>query len=128
MINKLTLVFLLVFIQSCAFVTEETEIVLESEQCRVQQKNLDLKVQSLENTALATCVGQGCAIAMLVVPVGSFVASGSVVLANNVINWVEYQGKCNIPELFAGKQDPDRIEETCLLQCNKETGMCKCIN
>lgn len=42
----------------------------------------------------------GCLlIAGIVVPAGSFVLSGSIVLVNNSLHWLEYQGTCDKREV-----------------------------
>jgi hypothetical protein len=126
--HKIFIVLVLFFLQACAFVAEESEQIVQDGECRVERKNLDLTLHSFDQAAPVACTGEACIFAMLVVPVGSFVVSGSIVLANNVVNWVEYQGKCGIPELFDDESEAQVIEETCMIQCNPDTGVCSCID
>ena len=47
------------------------------------------------------CVGEGEAVLVclaltgVVIPAGSFVVSGSIVLSSNTLRWLEYQGHCD---------------------------------
>jgi hypothetical protein len=36
-----------------------------------------------------------CLVAIAAVPAGSFIISGSIVVSNNTIHWLEYQGTCS---------------------------------
>lgn len=67
-----------------------------AEGCRMSTKKLTL---SAETIAVNACNGgaEESACLMLfgvIIPVGSLLVSGSVVLAGNILHWLEYQGSC----------------------------------
>jgi hypothetical protein len=54
-----------------------------------QMNVLDCGSSSKEGAAI-------CLVAMgVIIPIGSFVASGSIVLVGNTLHWLEYHGACD---------------------------------
>ncbi len=90
----LTLIFSLV---SCVFVPEVAENQKYSDNCNMLTKKLTLSARQIKGQL---CDEEGGVEACLmvfgvVVPAGSFVVSGSVVLVGNALHWLERQGPCN---------------------------------
>jgi hypothetical protein len=80
------------------FVASESQNQYRSDDCDVSSKKLTLSTTELRvgvschgsSEMLAACmVTYG-----VIVPVGSLILSGSVVVVGNVLNWIEKQGRC----------------------------------
>ncbi len=50
------------------------------------------------------CHDEACLAVILAVSAGSFIVSGSIVLTNNTVHWLEYQGTCSDSYLNTTKQ------------------------
>jgi hypothetical protein len=93
------MIMLITLLASCVFVANESPDEYSSDDCHVSSKKLILSTAELNlgitcpagsSEALATClVAYG-----VIVPVGSLIVSGSVVVVGNILNWVETQGSC----------------------------------
>lgn len=55
-----------------------------------QQHIVNCKIMSNENDLLGCILLEG-----ILLPATSFIVSGSIVLINNSIHWIEYKGKCD---------------------------------
>lgn len=122
---------LLLSLTSCTvFLPEQSKSQYADEDCKLHTKSLVLKS---ETTPLnGSACGIDCMRMLLVVPAGSFVVSGSVVLVNNTLNWLEYSGRCKLklgakPENNQQK-NLDPIKESCILECDLTTSECRCIS
>ena len=102
-----------------------------SESCKLATMNLSLK-----KNKPSICHGSGgpifnpfCFIIdpLIVVP-SSLIISGSIVLANNTLHWMEYQGRCNIEWPNLGKENVITNPQDCTLKCHKITGQCQCLH
>lgn len=91
------LLMLVTLLASCSFVPEKSINQPYAYECDMATKKLSLSYVQLEgnlcgnNTDAAAClfaVG-------VVIPVGSLLVSGSVVLIGNTLHWLEYQGSCD---------------------------------
>jgi hypothetical protein len=89
---------LTILLASCVFVASESQNQYRSDDCDVSSKKLTLSTTELRvgvschgsSEMLAACmVTYG-----VIVPVGSLILSGSVVVVGNVLNWIEKQGRC----------------------------------
>lgn len=80
-------------LSACVFVPRTTEVYDAG--CRIQSKQMTLEPVQIAH--LGQCVGSGCG-ALLVVAgataAASAVVSGSIVIAGNVVYWLEKQGRC----------------------------------
>ncbi len=125
------LVLALIFVQSCAFFPVESEDQELAEQCELKTRSLDLKVKVYMNeVGTMGCNNEACLlIPFVIVPVGSFVVSGSIVLTGNTLHWLEYQSKCNLGlKLPLGeKLEPTALATECILTCELSTGKCECM-
>lgn len=87
----MVLVSCLFVLQSCAFTPKK--VVDRSQSCKLSTPKLTLEANKMDIPN--KCVDRLCLVTLgVVVPASSFVLSGSIVVAGNVVRWVEYQGSC----------------------------------
>ena len=85
-------------LSGCAFFPEQINEEATRDSCRISTPEWKLTVAEI--TELTVCQGSGkdaayCLLTVgLVLPAGSFVVSGSIVVVGNTLHWLEYQGKC----------------------------------
>jgi hypothetical protein len=86
----------IVLLTSCVFVPEESEKQKYADNCNMFTKQLTLSVQEIKgNICNAEDSAEACLMVYgIILPVGSFVISGSIVLIGNTLHWLEYQGPC----------------------------------
>ncbi len=72
------------------------------QKCNLVFPELKLKLNTQAYQPMTSpCVGEGDAVLMclalmgVVIPAGSLVVSGSMVLSSNTLRWLEYQGHCD---------------------------------
>jgi hypothetical protein len=70
--------------------------------CKTHTNSMSLKVYA-ENIG-GSCHTNECAAAALAVFAGSAIISGCIVIANNTVHWLEYQGSCTDGYLNTAKQ------------------------
>lgn len=87
---------LLALSSSCAFVPEISEDQPYANQCDILTRDLTLSVTEIKGKKCSADEDIGLCIAAyaLIIPAGSFILSGSYVLAGNGIHWLEYQSRC----------------------------------
>ena len=117
---------------SCAIFTPEvSEHQSYGEECKLKTEKLDLSVAVFPWDESEDC-DEKCLILPAIVSGGSLVVSGSIVLTNNTLHWLEYQGKCNLGlGKYLTSPDGKEIEvmtQSCVLECDLETGRCECID
>ncbi|MBL4584597.1 MAG: hypothetical protein JKX83_08270 [Pseudomonadales bacterium] len=95
----IAIMLLAVFVSSCAFVPEVSSTQHYSANCKMFTKKLMLTTIRADGVG---CAGHGQANAEaclliygIIVPAGSFVISGGIVLTTNTLHWLEYQGSCD---------------------------------
>ena len=90
-------VVVVLLVTSCAFVPEVSEEQVYQEKCRMLTKQLSLGVEEIHGDLCTSDTDpEACLLTFgVVIPVGSFVLSGSVVLIGNVLHWLEYHGACS---------------------------------
>jgi len=95
--KRLCLAMLTIALASCVFVAQESAYHNFNDDCDVLTKKLVLSTDELN--AGISCSGstaEALAVCLLaygvIVPVGSLIVSGSVVVVGNVLNWIETQG------------------------------------
>lgn len=82
---------------SCVFVPKVSDKQEYAEECEMLTRNLTLSAEAMH---IDTDCGNGadpaaCLIAFgVIIPAGSFIVSGSIVLIGNTLHWIEYQGTC----------------------------------
>ena len=82
-------------LQGCVVVPRTTESY--DEQCNLYTRQMTLDTAYIG--AIGHCHGRDCAYALAalgVVAAASAVVSGTIMIAGNVVYWVEKQGKCAI--------------------------------
>jgi hypothetical protein len=96
--KKLGLIMLTTLVASCVFVANESQNQYRNDDCHVSSKKLTLS--TTEFGVGVSCHGSSeilaaCLVAYgVIVPVGSLIVSGSVVMVGNVLNWIEVQKSC----------------------------------
>jgi hypothetical protein len=96
--KNLGLIMLTTLVASCAFVANESQNQYRSDDCHVSSKKLTLS--TTEFGVGVSCHGSSemmaaCLVTYgVIVPVGSLIVSGSVVMVGNVLNWIEVQKSC----------------------------------
>jgi hypothetical protein len=84
---------------ACAFQPQVAQKQPYADSCEMQTKQLTLtdtnitdaiRCQGHSHDALICLMIQG-----IIAPVGSFIISGSIVVVNNSLHWLEYQGVCD---------------------------------
>ena len=96
-LKRVVISLLVIVLSSCVFVPEESEDQKYSDNCNMFTKKLTLSPQEIKGKL---CNAEDSAEACLMVygiilPVSTFVISGSIVLIGNTLHWLEYQGPCN---------------------------------
>ncbi len=99
----------LLFGAGCAFYPTTSDQQHHSDDCQMYTRELALDYAEMP---IEECAGSGaegsliCLAALgVVVPVGSLVASGSIVVAGNSLHWLEYHGTCNEGLLWSAIED-----------------------
>ena len=77
-------------LSSCAFYPKEVEIY--DAECNIKYKKLILE-SSKSNMKVGNCENEACIASLLTIPLQAIVA-GSIVLAGNVVYWLEKEGTC----------------------------------
>jgi len=82
---------------SCVFVPEESEKQKYADNCHMFTKQLTLSAQEIKgHICNADDSAEACLMVYgIILPVGTFVISGSIVLIGNTLHWLEYQGPCS---------------------------------
>lgn len=89
---------LTMLLTSCVFVAHESWDQKRLDGCKVSSKKLTLT--TTEVRVGVSCHGSSEVLAAclltygVIVPVGSLIISGSVVVVGNILNWIEVQGSC----------------------------------
>ncbi len=83
---------------SCAFIPKESEDQEYREACNMQTKRLTLSVEAIDGRPCDSSIDANACLMIwgVIVPVGSFVVSGSIVFVGNTLHWLEYQGTCEV--------------------------------
>ena len=74
----------------CAYYPKQVEVY--DEDCNIEFKKLVLQRWE-SNMQVADCENEACIAALLAIPMQALVV-GSIVVAGNVVYWLEKQGKC----------------------------------
>jgi hypothetical protein len=105
-----------------ACVVVPAEDTNEVASCNTHTKSMTLKMADARLDRLA-CGDEACLAVILAVSAGSLIVSGTVVLTNNTVHWLEYQGSCDDSFLNTTKQrfldsldDPKPISAKLLAQ------------
>ena len=96
-IVKLSIICIL--LSACVYLPAEKPFETEISECKLQIPELELTVKMADSLDVCTGTGEDvivCLVAVgVVVPAGSFLVSGSIVLVGNTARWIEYQGRCS---------------------------------
>lgn len=88
-------------LSACVVVPVEDEVAASS--CDTYTKSMTLKTVTANRGGLH-CSDEACLAVILAVSAGSLIVSGSIVLTNNTVHWLEYQGSCDDSFLNTTKQ------------------------
>jgi len=91
-------------LSACIVVPTIDKNVAQESSCQTFTKRMTLK--TVDIIAHPSCGGAAgeCLAAYLAVGAGSALVSGSIVLTDNTIHWLEYQGRCSDGYLHIAKQ------------------------
>lgn len=92
MLVKIAILSALMSINACAYVPITKPQLDQDDSCHMLTNELELKEVQLIKSG--NCAGDACA-AFIVVPVSSFIVSGSIVLIGNTLHWLEKNGTCS---------------------------------
>lgn len=84
---------LLAWLQACVFVPHTTQAY--DADCRIVSRRMEM--QAVQVATIQGCSNSGCGILLAAAgatAVASAVISGSIVIAGNVVYWLEEQGRC----------------------------------
>ena len=88
------------WLTGCTFLPESQPN--PQQKCNLFFPELKLKLNTQAYQPMTSpCVGEGDAVLVclalmgVVIPAGSLVVSGSIVLSSNTLRWLEYQGHCD---------------------------------
>ena len=85
--------FMLLNLIACAFVPKVDHQQDYAKHCEMYTKELTLDAVSMGGL---DCGGNSTCVAVAgIVPVTTFLVSGSIVLVGNTLHWLEYQGSCD---------------------------------
>jgi len=84
-------------LSSCVFVPKESEKQKYADNCNMFTRQLTLSAQDINGQVCNSgSNAEACLMVYgVVLPIGSFVISGSIVLIGNTLHWLEYQGPCS---------------------------------
>lgn len=80
---------------SCIFVPEESKNQDYADNCNMFSKELTLSAQEIKGHKCNSDAGACLMVYGVIVPVGSFVISGSIVVIGNTLHWLESIGSCS---------------------------------
>lgn len=98
-------VFIVMMLSGCAFVPKKASHQPYADNCQMTTKKMTLDNPKATQTIGCQKTMHGgqflscLVVSGIIVPAGSFIFSGSVVLINNTLHWLEYQGRCDKKQL-----------------------------
>ena len=95
-----TLICCCFILSACVYAPVVDRYEDASASCRTYTKSMSLK----EHPMSGNCTDNSCLGGAIVVTAGSLLISGSIVLAGNIVHWLEYQGTCSDGYLNATRQ------------------------
>jgi hypothetical protein len=101
--KPLSTVSLALALSACVVVPAEDTNDVASASCNTYTKSMTLKTVTANHGSLH-CHDEACLAVILAVSAGSLIVSGTVVLTNNTVHWLEYQGSCDDSFLNTTKQ------------------------
>jgi len=111
-IRPVIIVSLVANLIACAFVPKVDHKQQYAKSCEMYTKELTLDAVSLGGL---DCGGNSsCVVVASLVPVTTFLVSGSIVLVGNTVHWLEYQGSCDesLLQSSINKLIPEKEEST----------------
>ena len=122
---------IVMLLSSCALFTPEvSKDQSYATECVLKTHKLDLGVAVVPWQETEGC-DERCLVLPALVSGSTLVVSGSIVLTNNTLHWLEYQGKCNLGfGKYLTNSEGEEVEvmtQSCVLECDLETGQCECI-
>jgi hypothetical protein len=102
--NTFPIISLTFALAACAVVVPviDKDAASATSSCKTYTNSMSLKVYA-ENIR-GTCNTNECAAAALAIFAGSAIISGCIVITNNTVHWLEYQGSCTDGYLNTAKQ------------------------
>jgi hypothetical protein len=94
----------LAFALSACVVPVVDKVDASASACQTTTQSMSLQMANQNIFARGNCPDRECLAAALAVFAGSAIISGSIVITNNTIHWLEYQGTCSDSYLNVAKQ------------------------
>lgn len=96
-ILKIIVFTLLPFVLAACVYVPVSNHDADSGTCKTFTNSMSLDEQEIKGhiECPANSVPMACLVVIAAVPAGSFIISGSIVVSNNTIHWLEYQGTCS---------------------------------
>lgn len=94
-IGLLNLVAICCFVSACMIVPKQ--VSRYDADCNIHYKQLRLTEIELNN--FNACNDEACLVVLLAIPVASTIISGSIVIAGNVVYWLEKEGRCLLKDV-----------------------------
>lgn len=93
--NTCILTLILFILQSCVVIPQTVE---NDSNCELYTKQITLKMKQLENLediSSRRCSNETCLLLLFAPVTVSAVVSGSIMVAENTIHWIEKEGRCD---------------------------------
>ena len=103
-IPKAFSIITLAFALSSCVVPVVDKVEATPSSCQTTTRSMSLQMADQNVFIHGSCHDQTCLTAALAVFAGSAIISGSIVLTNNAVHWLEYQGTCSDSYLNTAKQ------------------------
>jgi hypothetical protein len=94
-ILKITAFTLLPFVLAACVYFPVSNHDAKSAACKTFTNSMSLDAYEIKGFNCGGSDARDCLAAIAIIPAGSFVISGSIVVSNNTIHWLEYQGTCS---------------------------------
>lgn len=92
------MVMLTTLVASCVFVAHESRDQYRRDGCHVSSKKLELGIKEIHTGHSCSGSSEDLTVCLVtygvIIPVGSLVVSGSVVIVGNILHWIETKGSC----------------------------------
>jgi hypothetical protein len=96
LLSFLVMTTTMLLLAGCVFVPKST---LDQSTCEMYTPQWELSVEGVSDFNMCNGSGKDAAACLvtvgIVIPLGSMLVSGSVILAGNTIHWLEYHGRCD---------------------------------
>ncbi len=108
MLNVVTVIFILLFMSSCAVVPVTRPHSVRDSACGLSTHEWNLDLVKMGGYS-ANCDSPECVVSVGLVAVATIgitaIVSGSIVIVGNAVHWIEQQGSCDADKLEQGVEE-----------------------